>query len=67
MTKYVVLATDLIDPVAESKHKDFRYGPCEWCICTGANALRDAEHRAARWRQVFKTVTVRTVGEVVES
>lgn len=66
MTKYAVFATDLIDPAAEAAAKDFRFGPAEWCICTGAGALREARHRAAKFRKFYRHVYIRPVGDEVE-
>lgn len=67
MTAYAVLAHDLIDPESESKVKDFRFGPAEWCVCTGANALGEAKHRAAKFRKFYRTVIIREVGALVDA
>ena len=67
MTAYIVLATDLIDPVEEAKAKAFRNGPADWCVCTGVNARSDARHRAERFRRFYKHVYIRPVGETVNA
>lgn len=66
MTAYIVLATDLIDPIEEAKAKVFRNGPADWCVCTGAGAKAEARHRAARYRRYYKHVYIRPVGTPVE-